>query len=363
MAGEDWSDEQNDAIVADYFAMLVSDVTGRPYSKAEHNRALQALIGRGKGSIEFKHQNISAVLKGLGEDWIPGYKPAFNFQGALVDAVARWLARNQAWLAPESRQAVSPKAVKEGSALWIGPPPTHSNAPPPSELEQMTAIATKFDVAARDERNRALGKAGEARVVAHERASLTDAGRSDLARRVRWVADEDGDGAGFDIASFEFDGRARLIEVKTPHEANQAYGLDLSIVPPKVGATFPVLVPQVNADGNERDGVQLPEITVPLATYVGWNMRDPSIGAPDQRVAFEASYLPFPKTAAERLQTHDPRPSIAERYRDPRRLSRTRYGKALDDLVRQTLDSAGRPRHPVATAAKRNGRRARGELL
>lgn len=67
MAG-DWSDEQNDAIVADYFAMLADDIVGRPYSEAEHNRLLQAVIDRPRGSIEYKHQNISAVLKGLGED-------------------------------------------------------------------------------------------------------------------------------------------------------------------------------------------------------------------------------------------------------------------------------------------------------
>lgn len=81
MAG-DWSDEQNDAIVADYFAMLGDDIVRRPYSKTEHNRLLQAVIDRSRGSIEYKHQNISAALKGLGEDWIPGYKPAFNFQVA-----------------------------------------------------------------------------------------------------------------------------------------------------------------------------------------------------------------------------------------------------------------------------------------
>ena len=95
-----------------------------------------------------------------------------------------------------------------------------------------------------------------------------------------------------------------------------------------------MLVPQVDADGNERDGVHLPEITVPLATYVGWNLRDPSIGAPDQRVAFEASYLPFAKTAADRQKTHDPRLSIAERYHD-RDEFLARYTKALDELVQQ----------------------------
>ena len=79
----------------------------------------------------------------------------------------------------------------------------------------MQAIARKFDVAERDARNRALGRAGEERVVAHERAVLAAAGCDDLADRVRWVSDRDGDGAGYDIASFEADGRPRLIEVKT----------------------------------------------------------------------------------------------------------------------------------------------------
>jgi hypothetical protein len=216
MAG-DWSDGQNDAIVADYFAMLANDIAGRPYSKAEHNRVLQAVIDRPRGSIEYKHQNISAVLKGLGDDWIPGYKPAFNFQVSLVDAVVRWLERHPDWLAPAARMAMGPSvsALREEPMLWIGPPPTHSNAPPPDELEQMTAIARRYDVAERDARNRALGRAGEERVLAHERASLLAAGRSDLADRIRWVSHVDGDGAGYDILSFDTGGRDRLIEVKT----------------------------------------------------------------------------------------------------------------------------------------------------
>jgi len=216
MAG-DWTDDQNDAIVADYFAMLTDDVCRRPYSRAKRNRMLQVAIGRPRGSIGYKHQNISAVLKGLGEDWIPGYKPAFNFQASLVDAVVRWLDRHQEWLAPATRPGASPasSAIHEDAILWIGPPPTHSNAPPPDELEQMTAIARKYDVAERDARNRALGHAGEERVLTHERANLLAAGRSDLADRIRWVSHVDGDGAGYDIRSFDIDGSSRLIEVKT----------------------------------------------------------------------------------------------------------------------------------------------------
>jgi len=213
----DWTDDQNDAIVADYFAMLADDIAGRPYTKAEHNRMLQAVIGRPRGSIEYKHQNISAVLKGLGEDWIAGYKPAFNFQASPVDAVVRWLDRHPDWvvLAVRRGASASPPAAREAAPLWIGPPPTHSNAPPPDELEQMTAIARKYDVAERDARNLALGRAGEERVLAHEHANLVANGRTDLAEGIRWVSHLDGDGAGYDIRSFDSDGGPRLIEVKT----------------------------------------------------------------------------------------------------------------------------------------------------
>ena len=131
--------------------------------------------------------------------------------------------------------------------------------------------------------------------------------------------------------------------VSKPHEASEALRLDfgpnweqgiLAVQPPRIGAHFPTLVPQVDADGNERSGICLPEILLPLATYASWNLRDAAIGAPAQRVAFEDSYLPFPKSAAERARTHDPRKSIAERYpsRDSYLL---RYRQALDDLVKQ----------------------------
>ena len=94
-----------------------------------------------------------------------------------------------------------------------------------------------------------------------------------------------------------------------------------------------MLVPQVDADGNERDGVRLPEFSVPLATYTGWNLRDPSIGAPDQRVGFEASYIPFPRTADERRKTG----IRASPSRSATRVTKTttRYTKALDGLIKQ----------------------------
>jgi hypothetical protein len=132
-------------------------------------------------------------------------------------------------------------------------------------------------------------------------------------------------------------------DVDTPVEASDADRLDfgprwqqgiLSLQPPNVGKSFPILVPQVDDDGNERDGVRLPEIVVPLGTYAGWNLRDPSIGAPEQRVSFEASYIPFARTKAERREAGDPRKSIEERY-GSREDYLDRFSHALDDLIEQ----------------------------
>lgn len=208
---EAWTDLKIDLIVADYFAMLTAELTGRPFSKAEHNRALQDLLTdppRSRGSIEFKHQNISAVLLGLGQPWINGYKPAANFQNALVDGVLRWLDSQPDWLAP--KVANSPRFLREVPTLWIGPPPSQRNEPPPVDPEFMAAIGRKYDVAERDARNRRLGKAGEELILYHERQTLAYAGRDDLADKVRWTSEQDGDGFGYDIASFEPDGRERM---------------------------------------------------------------------------------------------------------------------------------------------------------
>ena len=166
MSNGTWTDIENDLIVADYFAMLADDVSGRPYSKAEHRRALLPLLNnRSEGSIEFKHQNISAVLVGLGEDRIPGYKPAFNYQMALEDAVDRWLAENPSWL---TRVVTGPQEneLREAPQIWVGPPPTLSNQPPPQELEQVLRVARKFDVAGQ---RPGLVKFGESRDLIADR--------------------------------------------------------------------------------------------------------------------------------------------------------------------------------------------------
>jgi hypothetical protein len=172
-----WSPDENRETVRAYFAMLANDLLGTPYNKAEYRRSLMQRVHRPEKAIEFKHQNVSAVLG--------------------------------------RERGVRTSAVRETPSLWIGPPPTFQNEPPPVDLARADAIARKFDVAERDARNRDLGRRGEELVLLHERRALGAAGRGDLAKLVRWTADEDGDGAGYDISSFEPDGAPRLIEVKT----------------------------------------------------------------------------------------------------------------------------------------------------
>jgi hypothetical protein len=84
--------------------------------------------------------------------------------------------------------------------------------------------------------------------------------------------------------------------------------------PPGIGKAFVGRVPAVDEAGNDRAGIRLPEIAVPLATHTGWNYRKATIGAPDRLASEIGSYLPLPRTRADRERTGDSRKSIAERY-------------------------------------------------
>ena len=81
------------------------------------------------------------------------------------------------------------------------------------------------------------------------------------------------------------------------------------------GAPLPLLVPRVDADGNEADGLRHPELVVPLATYTGWNFTHPQQGDPDTLFPLLGSYIPFAADASARA-ADDPRASVAERYRN-----------------------------------------------
>jgi len=210
IAGTNWSDSEIDLIVADYFAMRRKEFSGEPYVKAHHNGVLQRQIGRSKGSIEFKHQNISAVLMEMCEPWIPGYKPAKNYQRALVEGIERFLEAHGVPVV-EPYQILE---LSENNVIYIEPAPKLMDRDSETP-ETIKRLVRKIDPAARDARNRALGEQGEELTLRSEYARLRAEDREDLARKVRWVSKEDGDGAGYDILSFELSGRERFLEVKT----------------------------------------------------------------------------------------------------------------------------------------------------
>jgi hypothetical protein len=210
--GTDWTADEVALLVGSYFLMLAEERAGRDYNKSEYRRSVIAAIGRKPGSIERKLQNVSAVLDEIGIPWIQGYKPLPHYQDALVAVVEQQSLRH-----PElfDSAAEAPLRGRSESDIMVAPPPL-LNSRPEDRPAAILRLVGKFNPAARDARNRDLGRAGEEFVVDFERSRLRRAGRSDLARDVRWVADLDGDGYGYDVRSFDLDdGQERLLEIKT----------------------------------------------------------------------------------------------------------------------------------------------------
>ena len=198
--------------------MLRRELRGERYTKAEVVRALAPLLpSRSKGSIELKFANISAALDEQGWDWIEGYKPMPHYQRDLRTAVLAAMSREgriaeglaaygSAAIAASRRRALATSDV-------VVPAPGPAG---PSRRSRTSVTLTGSPVSAlRDFQRRELGTAGEEWVFDLEREQLRRAGRPDLAALVRWVARDDGDGAGYDIRSYRESGGERLIEVKT----------------------------------------------------------------------------------------------------------------------------------------------------
>jgi hypothetical protein len=212
--GQDWTPEEVEAAVQDYFEMLRLEATGKSYSKSEHNEQLRAkLPTRSKSSIELKHQNISAVLDQLGLPYIRGYKPRSNLQDLLRRSVQKFVEQNQSALMAvmDSFDAQTAPGEQKFHGVLIEPPKVEQT---PSPLKR-TRLPRKMNYAAREELNRRLGYGGESWVVGFEKARLTGEGRPDLAQKIDWVSDRLGDGTGYDILSYEASAMGRFIEVKT----------------------------------------------------------------------------------------------------------------------------------------------------
>lgn len=215
---QQWSRLECEAIVADYLTMLYAECRGESYSKAEHRRLLkQQLQNRSDGSIEYKHQNISAILLKADYVYIRGYKPAWNYQSLLEEVVMSRL--DQAGTDIQSVEDTLSTRLPEKltmpdlRALFVSPPETKVK----HKLRDKREFKPKhINYAEKEARNRALGQRGEEFVLAVEKARLASLGREDLIKDVEWTSKEKGDGAGYDIRSFEGETDDELfIEVKT----------------------------------------------------------------------------------------------------------------------------------------------------
>lgn len=218
MPSRDWSEAEVEAAVADYLDMLAREVRGETFNKAQHNRALQArLDGRSKGAVEFKHQNISAVLIAEGFPYIDGYKPRRNLQAELRRAVRERLPEIEKLIRADVEKRQEPRVVPDILGIEVDPPSPSEPAVGERRSDYVTpgTAAGPIDYLLREARNRSLGDAGEALVMDYERVRLERAGKEHLARNVEQVSKTKGDHMGFDIRSYEATGRDRFIEVKT----------------------------------------------------------------------------------------------------------------------------------------------------
>ena len=215
-----WTATENDAIVADYLEMLELELTGRAFNKADHNRAMQKRCGRSEGSVEFKHCNISALMKEFGLPLIDGYKPRSNAQNALRETILRHIGQRPS--IAETVRAVADSPVEAFTEFQI-PSVEEVRAPKKEKTDRVYERPTParivplldFDYSARDAANRSLGLRGEQLILAVEHKRLWESGHRKLAEKLEHVSASRGDGFGYDIHSYEDSGADRLIEVKT----------------------------------------------------------------------------------------------------------------------------------------------------
>lgn len=212
-----WSRLEVEATVSDYFSMLDDELNGRPYNKAEHRRNLMELLAnRTAPAIERKHQNISAILIELGMVYISGYKPLSNYQRLLKEVVVKRLDEDQLIVDSAMKQVSSTASLPEVEDIlkvMVNPPITVERSVQKNQTQ--TIPRRKVNYLEIESRNRSLGFAGEVFVVRYEMARLIAVGKESLAARVEHVAETVGDGLGYDVLSFDEDGKERFIEVKT----------------------------------------------------------------------------------------------------------------------------------------------------
>lgn len=218
MAG-DWSAAEVELAVDDYVAMLEAELRAQSFVKVEHYKTVQPLLeDRSVKAIEWKYRNISAAFLDLGSRYVTGLKPAFNYQELVLDVVEERL-RSDRELAQlvkaDVEQPSGPPEVEDILSTLVDPPPPRGRPNHTYEGSRTSTPPRIVDYLAIEARNSALGLEGERFVLTYERARLVHAGKPSLADSIEHTSVEEGDGAGFDIRSYETDGSDRFIEVKT----------------------------------------------------------------------------------------------------------------------------------------------------
>ncbi|KKN33678.1 hypothetical protein LCGC14_0801390 [marine sediment metagenome] len=211
----DWTADENKTLVDVYFEVFNDQLAGRRRKPEEIRQILLARgVDRGRGSIDFKLGNTSSVLSRLGLPWLRGFSPAPHLQRALSDEVEQRLPPALIYAIDHDEISPEPFGLSHTTKLFVDVPTLKQK--PDLVPEAFVRLARKFDPAARDDRNRKLGEAGEKFVLEVEKRRLVSLGLDRRIKDLRWVAKEDGDGLGYDIRSFDDTGRQeRLIEVKT----------------------------------------------------------------------------------------------------------------------------------------------------
>ncbi|GAB5525257.1 MAG: DUF3883 domain-containing protein [Roseivirga sp.] len=216
MANSNWSRQEVEVVVTDYLEMLKLDLSGIKYNKAEHRRKIIPLLNdRSHGSIESKHQNISAVLIELGRVFIPGYKPLSKYQNLLKEVIIERLPELVALdplMEKYSRQIVSTDLDKLDFHKWLVEPPEPSDVLREPKVSYGTI---KRNYIEEEQRNKSIGDSGERLAFEFEKLRLSKLGKPSLVKSLKWVSRELGDGAGYDILSKNEDGSDRFIEVKS----------------------------------------------------------------------------------------------------------------------------------------------------
>jgi len=214
-----WSLVECEITVEAYFQCVALQNEGKPFTKSSiYRQVASKLDNRSAKAVEYKFQNIEKVLE---ENDLPrlGMSTKSNYQRLLRPVVLDYL-RVHPEIGSGTPNTTPP--IKSWTAALVDPPKGRTKAP----TKDRRSLIVKVEVARQDAENKKLGRCGEEWAMKIERQRLVEAGKAELARRVVWVAEVEGDGAGYDIRSFDENGTEIFIEVKT---TNGGKGADFLI--------------------------------------------------------------------------------------------------------------------------------------